>query len=182
MPKPYSRDAPDAALPAMNVDGSSFGSYARALYRLLARRLPRPEDIDDVVQEAFLRMLKVPEEKFLRNPQAYLFGIACKVAHDFREKAADPRVAFDSETVDARTEHPPHVAADELGDWIGAQRQVERALEQLTPLQLKIVLGECRDGLTHEQLAKQLGLSVHTVKKYAVQALAFVRSDWDDYK
>jgi RNA polymerase sigma factor (sigma-70 family) len=181
MSKLNSRNASEAA-PLGTLAASSLKSYARALYRLLARRLPRPEDIDDVVQEAFLRMLKVPEDKFVRDPQAYLFGIACKVAHDFRVRARDPRVAFDSEVVDARADHPPYVQADELGDWIGAQRQVECALEQLTPLQLKIVIGECRDGLTHTELAAQLGLSVHTVKKYAVQALARIRSDWDDCK
>lgn len=159
---------------------ATFQRHRRALHRFLVRRLARREDAADVVQEVFLRLLRLPDVDFVRNPQAYLFGIACRVMHELRRKSRFERVAFDSQAVEGRTEHPPHVAPDELAEWIGAQRDVECALSRLTRMQFEVLMAEVRDGLTHQQIAQQLGLTVHTVRKYSVQALSRVRQGWDD--
>ena len=65
-------------------------------------------------------------------------------------------------------------AVDELGSL--TERQVEEALAQLTPNRLAVLLLERRDGLSLRQIAGKLGLSMHTVKKYSVEALAHVRA------
>lgn len=162
-----------------NLAETAFEHHSAALRRFLARRLARCDDASDIVQEVFLRLLRMPDVDFVRNPQAYLFGMASRVMHERRQKSRYERVTFDSEVVEQRAAHPPHVAADELSEWIGAQRQVEQALRQLTRTQFQVLMAEVRDGLTHPQIALKLGLTVHTVRKYSVQALARVRSGWD---
>ena len=49
-------------------------------------------------------------------------------------------------------------------------------LEQLTPRQKEIFQLSREEGLTHDEIAKKLNISVHTVKNHMVTALAFINS------
>lgn len=58
----------------------------------------------------------------------------------------------------------------ELARWI------EMGIEKLTPHQKEIFTLSREQGLTHEQIALQLGISRHTVKGHMVNALNFLRT------
>jgi RNA polymerase sigma factor (sigma-70 family) len=154
----------------------AFRSYHRALHEFLVRRLTRTQDASDAVQEVFLRLLRLERSELVRNPQAYLYGIASHVVREYRDRARRERVTYDSPAVEHRAEHPRLLSTDELAESLGVERQIEKALAQLSPMELRILLYDRRDGLTHEEIAKTMGLSVHTVKKYFFRALALVRT------
>lgn len=50
------------------------------LRRFFFTRVRNAADIPDLIQEVFLRMLRMPENESIRNPEAYLFTIAAHVA------------------------------------------------------------------------------------------------------
>lgn len=69
------------------------------LLRFLVTRLPHRADAEDLAQEAFLRLLRVPHSDLIRQPDAYLFRIAANLVLEFRLRARRSRVSFDSEQV-----------------------------------------------------------------------------------
>jgi RNA polymerase sigma factor (sigma-70 family) len=173
-PKPAS--TPEAA----ELAKSSFERHYRELHRYLARRLPLGEDANDLIQEVFLRVLRLDRSEMIRKPQAYLYGIASNVVHEFLLRGRHDRVTFSSETVEQASEHPAQVSPDEIVERLISERQFERALSQLAPTHRAVLLLHKRDGLSRDEVARELGLSAHTVKKYLCQAMAQIRATWEE--
>jgi RNA polymerase sigma-70 factor (ECF subfamily) len=171
--KPENSIPPD---PAKARAGAAFAEYHQALQDYLARRLSRAEDVRDLVQEVFLRFLRIEQTRLVENPQAFLYGIASNVVLERRRLRQRQRVIFSSHAVEHGSEHPANIRPDELTDSLVLERQIEEVSTRLTPTQLRILTYWRRDGLSFEQIAPLLDLSPHTIKKYAVQAIALIRT------
>lgn len=156
---------------ARQFAASAVGSHHEELHRFLRRRVWHAQDLDDAVQEVYLRLLRVKNSELVRNPLAYLYGVASHVVREFNLGKHHTHMVYDSEAAEALMESAS--PAESGGQF---ERQVSEALGQLTDSRLAVLLLERRDGLTHAQIAQKLGLSVHTVKKYSVEALAHVRA------
>lgn len=169
----------DAAAAVSTPDGervaTAFAEYHQALQSYLARRLGRTEEVRDLVQEVFLRFLRIEQSRVVENPQAFLYGIASNVVLERRRARQRQAVIFNSRVVDHDAENPREFRRDELGESLALERQLEAAARQLTPIQLRILQYWRGDGLSFEEIATVLGLSPHTVKKYATQAIASIR-------
>jgi RNA polymerase sigma factor (sigma-70 family) len=161
----------------------AFVEYQKDLHRFLVRRLKDAEDAADLAQEVYLRLLRIENSELVRSPRDYLYGIAAHVVHQFRMRTRRELVTYDSDAVDEIAEHPPQLdALDELPDRLNLQRELERALAQLSPTHQAVFLLRKRDGFSLQEIATQLGLSAHTVKKYLFQAKAQIRTQWDGAK
>ena len=163
-----------ACSPAPSFAESAFENYHRELRRFLRRRVARAQDLNDLTQEVYLRIMRVENSELVRKPLAYIYGVASHVAAEFRIRARNERVIFDSSVAEAATEDPQRLGHAEPGGF--GERQIEEALEQLSANRLAVFLLERRDGLSHEEIARKLGLSVHTIKKYSVEALVRIRA------
>ncbi len=170
------------ASPVARLANRAFQKYAPALHRFLLRRIRRPQEIDDMAQEVFARLLRVENAELVRKPASYLFGIATNVVREFRIRAEreQERVTFDSQMVDQLAEHPFETQADDMAERLNLQRQLERGLAQLPRTHRAVLLLVTRDGLSHEEAAKAANLSVHTVEKYVTDARASLKlMKWD---
>jgi RNA polymerase sigma-70 factor (ECF subfamily) len=152
------------------------------LMRYIERRIPNPDDADDLMQEVLKRALQAKSPQFIEDPIKYLYGIARHVICDFTKAGVDRGgVIFDSDLADSISEQsldavPDARAAEEaLAAQIDYERAVEQAIKRLPSTHRKVLLMTMRDGLTYAQAAKTLNLSLHTIKKYAHQARAQLR-------
>jgi RNA polymerase sigma factor (sigma-70 family) len=160
----------------------AFQKYAPALHRFLLRRIRRPQEIDDMTQEVFARLMRVENAELVRKPASYLFGIAANVVREFRIRAENEHqhITFDSDVVDFLAEHPHEAGSDDLAERLSLQKQIERGLAQLPRTHRVVLLLVTRDGLSHEEAAKAAGLSVHTIEKYVTDARARLKlMKWD---
>lgn len=152
-------------------------SYGKQLHDFLRRRVRRAEDMDDLAQEVYLRLLRIKAPDTVRNPLAYIYGVASHVVSEFNMRDLKGHVVFDSQvadiTLEAQEAETRHGSPEDAGYL---RRNVNEALQQLSDTHMAVLLLERRDGLSHGEIAERLGLSVHTVKKYVVQALAQVRA------
>lgn len=164
----------DAAEDQGALASRTLREHGADLRRFLRARLARPQDLDDVVQEVYLRLLRVQQRDKVQNPLAYVFGIAANVVSEFKLRERRSRLVYDTEMMQAAADAPAAQPDGEGGAFF--EHQVKQALAQLPPMRLAVLLLERREGLTHPQIAERLGLSVHTVKKYSVEALAQVRA------
>lgn len=145
--------------------------HGRKLRRYLAARIRNAADVPDLVQEVFLRLLRVERHESIRNPEAYIMTIAAHVLHQhtLRLKTAPEYLSVVDVLMDLQTAIEIDPAAQ-----VDAQRRLEeldRALEGLAPnLRATFVLHR-RDGMTLDEVATVLGVSRSMAKKYLAKAL-----------
>ncbi len=172
----------DGRRPEPDFAGTAFQRYAGALHRFLARRLNRPQDVDDLAQEVFIRLAHMSRPELVRKPQAYLFRIAYNLVREFklRSEKEQEQLTFDSEVVEESAEQPAQVQADELAERLNVQQQLESALARLPRLQRAVLLLVKRDGWSHKEVANRTGLNVRVVERYVIEATArMMTMDWD---
>lgn len=150
--------------------------HGQNLRRFLASRLRNAAaDLPDLVQEVFLRLLRIERHETIRNPQAYLITIASHVLHQHAlRQASNTEPAdlmwqwYDMQSV---TEQDPAVQLETQ------QRvaQLERAMRQLSPKARAVLMLHRRDGFSLDEIAARLGMSRGMAKKYLAQALSHCR-------
>lgn len=154
--------------------------YFRELHRYLMRRLRRKDEVNDLAQEVYLRLLKVSDETAIEEPLAYLYGVASHVLADHMFANVQRNRIDWSEDADDWMDSPSCVLPDDIADRLNLQQQIERALAQLPPTHAAVLLAHKRDGMSYDEVAQKLGLSVHTVEKYVTQAKTRLRTmAWD---
>jgi RNA polymerase sigma-70 factor (ECF subfamily) len=154
-------------------------AHGHALQRFLRSRVRNASDIPDIVQEVFLRMLRIPNKDAIRSPEAYLFTVAEHVAqqHALRQSKAPAWV----EANHFLEELPATSDADPLAQ-VRAEQSVgdlEKAFDSLTPKIRATFLLHRHHGLSLEQISQHLNISFPMAKKYLVRALILVKQYLD---
>lgn len=182
--EPHEVNEPDrAAAPrcSSNSDsfvGGTFRRYRRDLHRFLLGRLRNTEELDDLAERVYRRLMEVDEEKVDKIPMDYLYEIAASAIGDNRDVAQHlgEQLEVDSETVEEWSDQPSCVLPDDLAERLNLQQQLDKALALLPPTHAAVLLAHKRDGLSYEEVAEKLGLSPHTVEEYVTQAKARIRT------
>lgn len=157
--------------------------YAAALDRYLARRLRRPEDIPDLTQEIFARFLQKAERpEVIRNPLAYLYGIAAHAVADACVQQQKGWVDFNSELAEEAQDATFDPAQpDELSEQLAMQRDIEQALALLPRNHLLALVLTKGDGLSVAEAARELGLTEFTVRNYCSDARYQLKKILEEY-
>jgi RNA polymerase sigma-70 factor (ECF subfamily) len=151
-----------------------YKDYGPALHRYLTRRLADAQRAQDLAQEVYLRLYQIEDQELIRAPQAYLFRIASNLVYDFHRREKHSPVIFDSGLADD-CEHASEPSMADAGELIDMQQQLSLAMEKLPPTYAAVLLLKKRDGYSLEEIARELNLSTHTVKKYLFLAVARCR-------
>lgn len=144
------------------------------LRQFLRRRVRNAADIPDLMQEVFLRLLRVPRHESIRSPEAYLMTIARHVAQQHRLGAL-PQNSVNLE--DVLEELRSCSAVDPVLEVTAEQCHagLEEALRRMSPKVQATFLLHRRDGLTMDEVSERLGISKPMAKKYLVKALVRMR-------
>lgn len=148
---------------------SAFLGSESALRRYLARFLYRKEDIDDMIQETFLRAYRATHERDIEFPKAYLFRVAKSLAMRELGKKAHQMTDY-LEEVDAELALQP----GSLEEHLQAEEKVQlycNAIAELPPQCRRVFLMRKYQGLSHKAIAKQLNISVGAVEKQVTQGI-----------
>ena len=150
-------------------------SHGVKLRRFLLLRLRNAADVPDILQEVYLRMLRVPNVESIRSPEAYLFTVAQHVVqqHGLRQSATPPSIEL-SEMLNSARAVPDVDPVLEL-DAQQCLEQLQAELDRLSPKLRATFLLHRRDGLSLEEIAERLGTSLPMVKKNLMQALVQLR-------
>lgn len=166
---PPGSDSPSVALQAqwfsdeVHAHDSRLRSYLRGSF-------PAVRDVDDVIQESYLRVWKAAASQRIRSTKAFLFTVARRLALDHvRHGRVSP------------IESVGHLGAlsviedkSDLIDDVGRRERLELLAEAISTLPTR-----CREvfivykihGLSRKDAAAQLGLSEKTVEVHTGRAM-----------
>ncbi len=157
-PSPLPLSAPDLS----TWFAEDVQPHERALRIFLRTRFPSHPDIDDLVQETYARLLKAREQTTISSPKAFLFSTARNAALDFfrRRKiiAIDGLAEIDRLPV---FDDRPSVAETVCHDQ--ELQLLAEAVQALPPRCRHVLTLRRIYGLSHAEIAAQLGISTHTV-------------------
>lgn len=152
-------------------------TYGQRLRRFVSARLRNAaSDTPDLMQEIYLRLLRIEDHESIRNPRAYLFTVASHVLH---QHALRQSTTVDSvDLVDIESQPPADAQTDPAAvvETEQAFEELGRSLQKLSPkAYATLILNRC-EGLPLAQIGEQLGVSRDQVKKYLARALLHVRN------
>lgn len=124
--------------------------HARSVWAFAARRVGR-ETAEDIVAQTFVVACRRADQVRVRNPRAWLLGIAANVIRESR-RAEDRRSAL----VDRLARLAPSPTADQDGE---GTPHLGSALRSLNELDLELLLLVAWDDLRIGEAAEVLGLS-----------------------
>jgi RNA polymerase sigma factor (sigma-70 family) len=145
------------------------------LRRFLARRLQNPADALDLMQEVYLRLMRVQRLDEIRSPEAYLLTIANNLLREHHMKQASVPAPVDIEDLVYELETLPEEGPVAQAESHERLKLIERVLDKLSPQAQAVLLMHRRDGCSLEEIAAELGVSRSMAKKYLAQALAKCR-------
>lgn len=152
---------------------SWFGQWAKPLRQHLALRgRLLPADADDVAQEVFLRLLRYERSELVSHPQAYLFKIAANVLAEWSTRARwkQPHASeWLGDLTDERDPAHEFARTDE-------HSTMRSAIAGLPGRAREILRLHYEEGLTHESIARQLGITRRIVKRDLIRAYAELRA------
>jgi RNA polymerase sigma-70 factor, ECF subfamily len=157
--------------------------YTLVLHRYLLQRLRhRREDADDLTQEIFERFLrKRDREKMVRNPLAYLYGIASHVVAETLEQEPRQLVRYDSELADYLAEINRGEGLDDLARSLGLSKDLMEAMQKLPQAHLTALMLVEVDGLTCKEASRECDYTPDTIRTYVRLARATLKKLLDDY-
>jgi RNA polymerase sigma-70 factor (ECF subfamily) len=161
----------------------SFKRYRRVLHQYLLRRLRhRTQDTADLTQEIFERFLRKRDRPSLvRNPLAYLYGIASHVVSETLEQEPQELVLFDSELAEGAADTEVTLQNDDVAREVNIRQDIIWALGKLPAAQRAALLLVERQGLSCKEAARLTGYSANTIKQYLSAARATMQELLEDY-
>lgn len=135
----------------------SLRTYLRASF-------PRLRDVDDIVQESYLRLFRTRAAQSIGSARAFLFSIARRMSIDLLRK--DHRKNGREVLVDPKTLQlaDPNLNAAEAASAHEEIALLAEAIDALPPRCRKIIILRRVDGLSPREIAARLGISVPTVE------------------
>jgi RNA polymerase sigma-70 factor (ECF subfamily) len=141
------------------------------LHRYVQRRLRRVADVPDLTQEIFERFLRAEGGAKVRDPQAYLFGIASHVIADAMIAEQRALVTYDSEVSTRAAESLERSVADST-ESVSFEQELLEALQYLPQAHCAALLLTKRDGLSCKEAAVRMNTTEGTVRVYVCEARA----------
>jgi RNA polymerase sigma-70 factor (ECF subfamily) len=152
-----------------------FAEHHRALQAFFYRRIRTKSYAPDLVQEVYVRMLRVSDTDAIRNPEAYLYTVASNLVkeHAVLERRNANTIDVDDAGIQELLGELPTV--DRQLDTDRRVLRLRTVLAQLSPKCRATVILRYRHELSYEEIGSRLGVSSNMVKKYLAQALCHCR-------
>jgi len=150
-----------------------FNYHWPQVYGTGLRLTKSPEKAQDLAQDIFIKLWENRHKlNEVKEEDAYIFILSRNVILDFLRKKV-----FDTENIEALIDYfeDSTISPQEKLEYNELENTLKSAIDQL-PGKVKDVFVLSRvEGLTHEQIAKQLNISVVSSKTYVVRALQDIR-------
>jgi RNA polymerase sigma-70 factor (family 1) len=139
-----------------------------------------PEVTEDIIQDIFLKLWKNHTRlSSIEHFSSYIFRMAQNqcISH-FKRMAKETLIlkGLQNDPISMGTDAENNLGARET------QQKLQEMLARLTPQQRLVFMLSREQGLRHEEIARQLGITPSTVKNHMIQALGILRQQLSTYR
>lgn len=142
---------------------SWYEQYKTGIYRYALSILKDPHLAEDVLQEAFLRLMSGKSLPEPRKEQAWLYRVARNLCYDILRKQR------------RETEAPPP------GEYREERFAYIALISPLPAKEQEIVTLRIVGGLTHKEIARVMGITEQAARKRYERAIAALREQEENY-
>lgn len=156
---------------------TAFVEHKRKLAAYLARFMLRPEDIDDILQEAITKTLEISQHKSINSPKSYLFITARNLLRN-QIKKQSRHVMKEIDSLEAHIDNGEATAFQRMHD----KQQLAAfmsACSTLPPQCKRVFWLRKIHGKTHKQISKELNISTRTVERHITNAIKHCRTSME---
>ncbi|MEP7311227.1 MAG: RNA polymerase sigma factor [Pseudomonadota bacterium] len=142
-----------------------IGLHRTALLKYVKRILNSQEDAEDVVQETYMRLLRISDLwRGEREVRAFLFKIATNLARDElrRRKSRGYGMHMPYDSIELAGENQP---VEEVIDHNTATEVIARTLSSLPPRYSVVFKLHVESYMSYREIARHLGISTKTVER-----------------
>lgn len=155
-----------------------YERYSKRLFGFVIRYIKLEADAEEIVQEVFVKIWESRNRIDVYSSfEVFLFTIAYNTTMSLLRKRSSEKKYLDHLKA-IQISHSPDLI-DEI-HFNELNEKVKSLLDELTPRQKEIFQLSREEGLTHDEIARKLNISVNTVKKHMVNTLAYLKSHIDN--
>lgn len=151
----------------------AFHENEEALRHYVLRRLAVKEEAQDIVQEIFVRLMRLEGDKVVTNHRSYLFEMAHNLTIDRIRKVAREKVNFNSDYLASLEQLIDDISPEQITHYRQRFAMLMSVLEKMPERWRKALIMHRWENKTYAEIAEQLGVTTHAVKKYLTKAVVF---------
>ena len=142
----------------------------RPLKAFISRFIRRPQDIDDIAQETFVRAFLAEQKGDIQHPKAYIYRVARNLAFEVLTKKSNQLTSYIEDSCDLSLVQS---GEDIEGTAIVMEKfdRVKVAIAEMPPQCQRVFIMHKVYGFKYKEISQQLGISVSTVEKHIMTGL-----------
>ena len=154
-----------------------FRNHNAALVRFLAIRIGSTADAQELMQEAYAKVLALDQAEAISLQAGYLWRTAVNLAIDRKRKQAAQERFVSAERASATQKR--EFSAESTCEARERLEIVERAISELPPRCLEAFVLHVLEGLTFEEVGDRMGISWRMAIKHVSRALEYLQTCLD---
>ncbi|MBW2366403.1 MAG: sigma-70 family RNA polymerase sigma factor [Deltaproteobacteria bacterium] len=182
-PKPSSVLAPQTSQQLNKQINEALDALYRkhnsSLRAFISQKLNSNEEIDDVIQEVYYRLIRHPR----LNELELSFSLLCKIAANIiidccrkeKVRAINTRVSFDELEIKSPMPSPEQMLNSKEGIAI-----IRDAIQRLDKKSRQAIILHRFKGMTYKKIGKEMGISISMVRKHIVKALRQISKEVEE--
>jgi RNA polymerase sigma factor (sigma-70 family) len=145
--------------------------YYAPLVSFFRKRTSNASEVQDLVQQVFLRLAQHKQLGEIQNPDGYIFQTAANALRD-HYRSANVRERFAAEQASLVNAVDSDYSPERVLLGRESLELLAEALRRLPERTRDVFMLRCFEGLKHSEIARLQGISVRAVEKHMCRALA----------
>jgi RNA polymerase sigma factor (sigma-70 family) len=146
--------------------------YRQPLTAYFRRRVRSDNEAEDLTQEVFLRLIRRMDLDTIENPEAFVFRTAVNLLRDRSRRGKTQRSHLTE--ISYQQGDVEELSPERVFDSRQSLQQVIDVLEELDERSRDAFILHRLEGMKHAEIAELYGVSVSSVEKYIIKALALL--------
>ena len=147
-----------------------FAEQQMPLKAFISRLIRKPQDIDDIAQETFVRAFLAEQKGAIQHPKAYLYRIARNLTFEILSKKSKKLTSY----IEDSSDYSLLNSGEDIEGIAIVREKLDRvkvAIAEMPPQCQRVFIMHKVYGFKYKEISQQLGISVSTVEKHIMTGL-----------